>query len=100
MFKVLRCGLRIDDDIIQVDVCGFPFCPRQYNVDGSLEGGRGILQTEQHAEETVQHAVRRELSLVAVLLGDSCLPILAATIQRGKDSSFAERIDALVHPQQ
>lgn len=98
MHEVLCYGFKVDDNIIEVDQRGFPLHPEQHNGYGLLEGSGRVFQTELQANKAVQPAMRRERSLVAVFFGDLYLPMSAVTIRCGKDSSVAERVDALIYP--
>lgn len=93
--QMFRHGLGVGSDILQIQQCGLPLDQRYHDVDGSLDGPSGILQSEHHPAEAEKAEVRCEVRLISVRLDNSVCrypPLQCSVVNKAASPSKSMRV--------
>lgn len=89
--------LKLMIKFVQVHQRGLPFEPRQYDVNGFMEGRRAILQYKRDLAEAEKTGTGRKSSFIFVCFGIFDQPISAVTVKFDKYGCEAKRTNSIVH---
>lgn len=91
------CGIAETKDVVEIDQGKLTAHGGQYNVPDSLKCGRGVIESERHAQKALYTEMRRECHEVAVRSVQMNLAVAQVCVQLRKYCRVAERVYTLLH---
>jgi len=87
-----------DNDIVQVDSARLPPEAQKRDIQGALDGRRGVDEAKLEPGKPEQARVGSERDLVTILDGHWDLPVPGIAIQGGEHRGIRQGVEAVVHP--